>query len=238
MACKVNHPDVTPKQRVGVFGNDERGSIALMFAGCVFVIGGFVGFALDYGRWHSANSQMQLLLDTATLEVGRALASSGSAAKATEAGERHFEREMSQKWFADKKSPKFEVGPNGTAVIGRFENAVSAPFLSMIGISQLIVKVETKVETASKNASTPAGAATDAQAAVAPAGESAGQKLAAARQFCGALRQHEPMLFRMRLSPELQRAVNEALQRCRETSDTLSDGDGVIPDLGGLRITQ
>jgi uncharacterized membrane protein len=126
---------------------DERGSIAIIFAACLFVIGACVGCALDYGRWHNANSHMQLLLDTATLEAGRALQSSGSPAKAMETGQRHFDRALSQKWFVEKKLPTFVVGSNGTAVTGRFENSISAPFLSIVGITSMKVSLETRVDT-------------------------------------------------------------------------------------------
>ena len=71
----------------------------------------------------------------------------GSMAKASEAGERHFDRVLAQKWFIEKKPPTFEVGSNGTAVTGRFENAISAPFLSIIGFGSLKVTIVTKVDT-------------------------------------------------------------------------------------------
>jgi uncharacterized membrane protein len=147
MSERIDGSSMTAKSRVGGLRADERGSIAIMFAAALFVIGACVGCALDYGRWHNANSQMQLLLDTATLEAGRALQSTGSMAQASETGQRHFDRALAQKWFIQKKPPTFVVGHNGTAVTGRFENAISAPFLSIIGITSLKVSLETRVDT-------------------------------------------------------------------------------------------
>ncbi len=146
MAATLNDSGPATMRRAA-FRADERGSIAILFAGTLFVIGACVGCALDYGRWHNANSQMQLLLDIATLEAGRALQATGSMAKASEAGERHFDRVLAQKWFIEKKPPTFVVGSNGTAVTGRFENAISAPFLSIIGFASLKVAIVTKVDT-------------------------------------------------------------------------------------------
>jgi Putative Flp pilus-assembly TadE/G-like len=157
MAQRMDDCGHMAKRWAGALRCDERGSIAIMFAAALFVMGACVGCALDYGRWHSANSQMQLLLDNATLEAGRALQSSGSMAKASEVGERHFDRALAQKWFIEKKPPTFSVGSNGTAVTGRFDNAISSPFLSMIGITSLRVKLETRVDTvgAKKRAANP-----------------------------------------------------------------------------------
>jgi hypothetical protein len=191
-----------------------------VFAACLFVIGGCIGCAIDYGRWHSAKSQMQILLDGATLDAGRTLQTTGSTAKAVESGERHFDRAMAQKWFIEKKPPTFAVGSNGTEITGRFDNAIASPFLSLIGINRLKVELETRADIAGASKSPKAGGAgASGKLISAGAGSSSDEKTVSAQELCSILRQAEPASSRDR------RAIAEALEGCQEAGHNGSNAD-------------
>jgi Putative Flp pilus-assembly TadE/G-like len=203
------------KRLAGRLRADKRGSIAIVFAGCLFVIGGCVGCALDYGRWHSAKSQMQLLLDSATLDAGQTLLSTGLPEKAIERGQRYFNRDLAQKWFIEKKQPTFEVGSNGTAITGRFENALATPFLSMIGVSRLKVELETRADVAGASkaalSSVERGSGGSTSRAPGSTGSTAKQT---GERLCGAARQFDTSW-----------GTGATTEQCDEPGDTRTNSD-------------
>jgi hypothetical protein len=219
---------------------DERGTVAVIFSVCAFVIAGAVGGAIDYGRWNSANYQMQLVLDSATLEAGRALRTHTDVGRAAQAGEQYFATASSQVAFVEKVAPVFTTADDGTAVVGRFDNAISAPFLSILGIGHMKVSIASKISVGK-----PAAGGSDDGKRESDKARAAEQKAAFARKICPQVRQYDAMIRQLglQLPRDQVRLLSDVLQNCNASSDTsvgdtTSSNAGEAPSLGGLRIVQ
>lgn len=55
------------------FASDERGTIAIIFSLCIFIVMGIVGLAIDVGRLFHANSKIAASIDAAALAAAKSL---------------------------------------------------------------------------------------------------------------------------------------------------------------------
>lgn len=121
---------------------DEKGTVAVLLGLSAFMLVGVVGGALDFARWHNAQTQMQNALDAAVLAGGRVLQTNQSEAEALNAASQYYEN-LKSTWLS-RGTPAFSLQNSGTVVRAIFDGAVTAPFLGVIGISELPVKIKSE----------------------------------------------------------------------------------------------
>lgn len=123
------------------FKNDQRGSIAVVFAMMSVIMLGVVGGAVDYGRWLAARSKTHNAIDSAVLAGGRVLQLAGMGdAEAKAAADKYYSRNKSG--ALDIDNTVFSV--NNTEITGVTTSFVKTPFLSLMGIDTLPVTITAK----------------------------------------------------------------------------------------------
>lgn len=123
----------------GRVADDCRGTVALIFALSVFVLVGIVGGAIDFARWHNTTNQMQNAMDSAVLAGGRVLQTNNNEGEALDAANQYFAN-MRSNWTS-RGTAAFSFHENGTVIRGVMDGAITAPFLGVIGITELPVKI-------------------------------------------------------------------------------------------------
>ena len=124
------------------FSSDERGVIAIIFALTATIVLAMVGGAVDYGRWHAANSRTLEAMDTAVLAAGRVLQINGATeAQAIATAEEYYNKNKSALLSQDDVT--FSV-VNGSEIVAESNSWVETPFLNAMGVQKLRVKNKSK----------------------------------------------------------------------------------------------
>ncbi len=76
--------------RLGHFGADRSGNIAMIFAFMIIPVVGIIGFSVDYGRALDTRTVLQTALDSAVLAAGRDYQVNGEASSAETAAAAYF----------------------------------------------------------------------------------------------------------------------------------------------------
>lgn len=124
------------------FSSDRRGAIALIFALAVFLLVGVVGGAIDFARWHHTTTQMQNAMDAAVLAGGRVLQTNNNEGEALDTANQYFTN-MKSDWMS-RGTPAFSLADGSTVVRGYLDGAIKAPFLGVIGMPELPVKIKSE----------------------------------------------------------------------------------------------
>ncbi|MEL7302763.1 MAG: TadE/TadG family type IV pilus assembly protein, partial [Pseudomonadota bacterium] len=148
--CQYKAPDAQPtgdprlrtlrrkRNMLARFGKDERGVVAMMFAGMFILLFAVVGTAVDFGRWLSVRDNTLRAMDAAVLAAGRAMQINGiSNTEALEVARRYFDENKNGR--LDYENVTFQLEQNGTVIASISQSAVNTPFLGIIGVSQLEV---------------------------------------------------------------------------------------------------
>lgn len=147
------------------FVQDERGSIAIVFAltftAALFVVGG----AVDVGRALKIRTQLQAMVDAAVSAGAKALAQSGDHAVAQSQAESFFQQLAAKNGITAVPAPDgtdiasipigtahvaISVSADGTGVSGVAGMNVPPAFLQLIGVRTLPVEAATKAAFAGK----------------------------------------------------------------------------------------
>ena len=123
------------------FSSDRRGSIAIMFAMSVTLLLAMAGGGVDYARWLSAKSKTLNAMDASVLAAGRILQLPGkSDSDAVAAATKYYSKNKANNLAVDNTS--FSV--SGNEITGTTNSTVDTPFLNVIGIGNLPVKLTAK----------------------------------------------------------------------------------------------
>ncbi|MEQ1615596.1 MAG: pilus assembly protein [Hyphomicrobiaceae bacterium] len=120
---------------------DRAGNISMIFGMSVVAMFSAAGGAIDFARWFSAKSKLQVAMDSASLAGARALQVSPSADTSVGIA-------MANTYFTRLKppnldgiAPSFTVAESGTVLHGEVAFSVPTPFLSVIGIPNFAGRV-------------------------------------------------------------------------------------------------
>ena len=120
------------------FTNDRSGSIAIIFAFSVLLLGMTVGLAIDYGRTHNTKLRLQNALDAAVLAAAKRMMANGdsSTTAVDEAVKKFFASDQPTNHFSQVISIKGV--PVGTDTV-RGEAVVTVPmtFMQIAGFEKL-----------------------------------------------------------------------------------------------------
>ena len=117
--------------------HDTSGGVAIIFGLSVMSLCAIVGGAIDFARWHSATSKVQMVMDSASLAGGRAMqiAATNDTAVAISTSQLYFQR-MKPDTVAGS-TPTFTVVESGTVVRGEIDYSIPTPFLGVVGWTSL-----------------------------------------------------------------------------------------------------
>lgn len=123
------------------FRDDTRGAIAIIFAFMFVSLVAVVGGAIDYSQWTSARSETQNALDAAVLAAGRVMQLPNTTeSDAVAAAQKYYDENKSN--LLEPENVSFTVNDNSTAITATTgTSAVPTPFLGVIGITNLPIKV-------------------------------------------------------------------------------------------------
>jgi Flp pilus assembly protein TadG len=127
---------------LGKFAAGESGQIAIIFASMVVPVVILVGSAIDYGRAYHGRTTLQLALDSAVLAAGRAFDQTGDTAQASAAGETFFTAAIEDNGL-DSTITRNEADSQGNVYMTA-HSTIDTGFLSLMGIDELKVEVESK----------------------------------------------------------------------------------------------
>ena len=114
--------------------DDDRGSIAPLFALMTFVVVTLVGGAVDYGRWLNANNKNRYALDAAVLAGAKVLQNGGTSASAQATAQIYFDEMKAD--TAQNVSLNIEV-VGETKIKGELRGEVETAFLKLAQIDNL-----------------------------------------------------------------------------------------------------
>lgn len=159
------------------FRQDERGSLAIVFALMFTMVVVIVGGAVDFARWTNARSATVQALDAAVIAGGRELLIGKTEAQALATAQKFYDENKAK--FLDVDSVSFSVGTSGNEVIGVTDSNVKTTLLGIAGIMKLDVK-----ETSSAKIQVGANAGQDVEIALMldTTGSMAGSKMVALKQ--------------------------------------------------------
>lgn len=123
------------------FFRNERGNVALIFAGAIFVLAGMVGLAIDYGRLTSTRQELQSLADNALVAAATS-AKSSSDYQTTAAN--HFNTNWDMKTRLAPASIK--VSDSGNNELSAVANTVlPMTFMKVLGFAKIDVGVKASI---------------------------------------------------------------------------------------------
>ena len=128
------------------FGCDERGNISVVFGFTLLLLVGCIGAAVDYGRWVAVRQQTQAAVDSAVLAASRVAQVTGDQTQAVAAANDYYSKMKSTKLINVGVTFVPGASINDWKVAGAA--AVSTPFLSVIGVSELPVKPKSSASVA------------------------------------------------------------------------------------------
>ncbi|MEO0728829.1 MAG: TadE/TadG family type IV pilus assembly protein, partial [Pseudomonadota bacterium] len=125
------------------FSEDNKGTVAAIFAMLTPIVFGIVGGAVDTGRWLSARNTTLQAMDAAVLAAGRSIQINGSTnADAIAIARTYFDENKPENLKSE--DVQFTIQDNGTLVVALSDSAIGTPFLSILGIEELPVKATSK----------------------------------------------------------------------------------------------
>ncbi len=123
------------------FSSDQSGAIAIMFAMSITILLAMVGGGVDYARWLSAKSKTLNAMDASVLAAGRILQLPGNTDNdAVNAANQYYSKNKADTLAVDNTT--FSV--SGNEITGTTNSTVETPFLNVIGIGTLPVKLTAK----------------------------------------------------------------------------------------------
>ena len=114
---------------------ETAGSVAIIFALSIFILFGFVGGAIDFGRVYRARTGFQDSLDAAVLAAARIKQTGGTDAEAISAAEA-FIKPIRDRIAVDGPIV-FSVTDGGTSIVGEANLSQPTLFLRTIGMDKL-----------------------------------------------------------------------------------------------------
>lgn len=110
---------------------------------------GMMGAAIDFGRWHNANSKTEAALDAALLAAGRQLQTDPSNYEAAiQAANTYFNNLTSTRLTVENAAASFNMADNNMAIEGKATGIIKTPFLALATVSELDVFADAKAELA------------------------------------------------------------------------------------------
>jgi Flp pilus assembly protein TadG len=127
------------------FARSERGSITILFSLMAIVLFGMIGAAVDFSRWHNANSRTAEALDNALLAAGRQLQTEpGDMEKALAAAETYFNNLTQTRLTVDNPTVSFNLADDGVSIEGKAHGNIKTPFLGLLLVHTLDVSADAK----------------------------------------------------------------------------------------------
>lgn len=124
--------------RLGRFGADRSGNVAVLFALMAGVLMLSIGAAVDIGRWLHARDQTIAAIDAAVLAGGRALQTDNSdTAGAIAAAQKFYDQNVTTRLPVTNDSVTFAVADNGAAMTASGTAYIKTPFLQFANIDKL-----------------------------------------------------------------------------------------------------
>jgi Flp pilus assembly protein TadG len=121
------------------FRKNDRGNLAIVFAGAIIPVGILIGTSYDFGRAFNTREAMQQTLDAAVFAAGREFDRTANMQEAREAGIRHFDAALPKDIKATVSS--FEGDAQGNITMRAFAD-VQTTFLKIAGTETLDVEVD------------------------------------------------------------------------------------------------
>lgn len=135
------------RTEASVFGRNEKGSVAIIFALTSIVVVGMVGGAVDFGRAYSAREQTQAALDSAVLAAARVMQIEDDVDLAMQKGQMHLDNNMPHEGvIATTSSFRFDEVRNTISVSASVKTP--SPFLAVLGQSSVEMYVEAEAQLA------------------------------------------------------------------------------------------
>lgn len=127
------------------FARNERGSITILFSLMAIVLFGMIGAAVDFSRWHNANSRTAEALDNALLAAGRQLQTEpGNTEKAITAAQTYFNTLTQTRLKVDNPTVAFNLADDGVSIEGKARGVIKTPFLGLLTVHDLDVTAAAK----------------------------------------------------------------------------------------------
>jgi Flp pilus assembly protein TadG len=127
------------KRGVGArFADDRSGAVAIPFALMLIVLCGFVGAAVDIGRWLHARQQTLAAMDAAVLAGGRALQlDSTNVSGAIAAAQAFYKENIKQRLPLLSDAITFVADDNNTTFTAQGNAYIDTPLLGLVSIKKL-----------------------------------------------------------------------------------------------------
>lgn len=123
---------VQARNGIARFARDERGNIMLQFGMLASIMIGFIGLAVDFGRWVNARDQTIAAMDAAVLAGGRAMQTNGgNAPRAIQVAQAYYAAAVQNRITTVNDNISFAVSTvtNGQQVQANGNAFIRAPFL-------------------------------------------------------------------------------------------------------------
>ncbi|HEX4892455.1 MAG TPA: pilus assembly protein [Hyphomicrobiaceae bacterium] len=143
---QVKHPIRVISRLPRAFGRDERGGVAIMFAIASLVVFGAVGGAVDTSRAYLLKSRMQSAVDAASLAGAShyVMDPRHSEEDAIAQARSYFESAMADHAGV---TANITLDPRTTTISMSATASVKTPFLTVLGIQNLVVNARTEATT-------------------------------------------------------------------------------------------
>jgi Flp pilus assembly protein TadG len=129
------------------FRRDDRGGVAILFGLVTITLFAMIGAALDYGKWHNANSRVERAMDSALLAAGRQFQTDPDNPQAAiDAASTYFNQFALDGVVVEGLVANFNVTQTPLGIEGSATGAVKTPFLSLVNIKTLDVSMTSNVE--------------------------------------------------------------------------------------------
>ncbi len=130
---------------VRTFARHDRGTLSIPFGLLAVMLVAIMGAALDFGRWHNANSKTETALDASLLAAGRQLQTEpNDFQKALDAASAYFTELTKSRLPVDDAQAQFAMSDDNMSIEGKVTGSVKAPFLGFVGVDTLNVNASAK----------------------------------------------------------------------------------------------
>ena len=129
------------------FAQADRGSISVLFGLMALGLMAVIGSAVDYSKWHDAYSNTESTMDSALLAAGRQYQTNPDAPQlALAAAQKYFDQAIGQGVRVEGVNAVFAIVQNPMGVTGTVTGHVKTPFLGLINVATLPLRLNGKAE--------------------------------------------------------------------------------------------
>ncbi|MGL4397663.1 MAG: pilus assembly protein TadG-related protein [Hyphomicrobium sp.] len=131
--------------RLREFPRREDGAVGVVFGLAIIVLLGLAGAAVDFSRWHNAQTRTSEALDTAVLAAGRHLqVDPDNTTAAIAAAEAYFANAIKGRIPVFAENANFQMSPDGLAIEGTVTAKIATPLLKLVKTSDLPISANAR----------------------------------------------------------------------------------------------